>query len=242
MRPSLAKRWKKFTTKMRRNSLFQTACTPEARNNTFTAAWGGIDLLIAWHCDTNNCMILLVFFLQLLQDSTQMQVVEDYNRHICLKLGTVGDIRLTADSTVLAGNSPDGHVFISTGLFARAQNEAQLAGVIAHETAHAAAGTRCIRFMHIDTIDTNDTEIQDDRKHEASADETAIKMLTKAGYEPMAMLDFFSKYRREGINLPNAYSARDLLMERLEIEATDHPLKDAVINTPEFDRVHGLIK
>ena len=184
-------------------------------------------------------MVLLVLFLQLLQDSPQFQAVNDYNRHICRKLGTAIDVRLAADLNVRAGNAPEGHLFISTGLIARAQNEAQLAGVIAHEIAHAAAGTSCIRFIHIET--TIDTEIQDERKHESDADQAAIKMLTKAGYDPMAMLDFFSKYRREGVDLPNAYSARDLLMERLEIEATDHPLKDAIINTPEFDRVHGLI-
>ncbi len=31
-------------------------------------------------------------------------------------------------------------------------------------------------------------------------------------------------------------------MEKLEMEATDHPLKNAIINTPDFDRIHKLVK
>jgi predicted Zn-dependent protease len=184
-------------------------------------------------------VILLVLFLQLLQDSPQIQAVEEYNNRICRKLGAAGDVLLVVDSKVRAEHSPDGHILISTGLFARAQNEAQLAGVIAHEIAHAGARTNCIRFTSAETIEAVG---QDDRKHESEADHAAIRMLTKAGYDPIAMLDFYSKYRREGINLPDAFSARELLMEKLEMEATDHPLKDAIINTPEFDRIHSLVK
>ena len=56
------------------------------------------------------------------------------------------------------------------------------------------------------------------------------------------MLEFFSKYRREGENLTTAYSAEDLLIEKLQLEATDHPLKDAIVNTPDFDRARESMK
>ena len=58
----------------------------------------------------------------------------------------------------------------------------------------------------------------------------------------MAMLEFFSRYRRENMELPKGYSAEDLLLEKLQLEATDHPLKDAVTNTSEFDRIHAAEK
>ena len=82
----------------------------------------------------------------------------------------------------------------------------------------------------------------DDRENERQADQAAIRALTKAGYDPAAMLEFFSKYRREGENLTTAYSAEDLLIEKLQLEATDHPLKDAIVNTPDFDRARESMK
>jgi len=56
------------------------------------------------------------------------------------------------------------------------------------------------------------------------------------------MLEFFSKYRRAATDLPQNYAAEDLLLEKLELEATDHPLKDVILNTPEFDRIHESLK
>src|SRR5665213_4358852 len=118
----------------------------------------------------------------------------------------------------------------------RLQNEAELAGVLAHQVAHMSAGTECIRFLH------SEDKREEDRQQERAADEAAIPALIKAGYDPAAMLQFFSKYRREGADLPKAFSAEDLLIEKLQIEATDHPLKDALVNTSEFDRLRATVK
>jgi predicted Zn-dependent protease len=150
------------------------------------------------------------------------------------------EVRFVNDADVHASALPGDRVEISTGLFARLQNEAELAGVIAHELAHRSAGTECIRFVHV--VGPREKEPPDAREHERKADEAAIPVLTKVGYDPTAMLNFFSRYRREGGNLPAAYSAEDLLIEKLQIEATDHPLKDAIVNTPEFERAHDSVK
>jgi predicted Zn-dependent protease len=180
-------------------------------------------------------MLPLAWFVLLFQG----QATADYLDRIAHKISRSAEVRFVNDADVRAAVLPGDRVEISTGLFARLQNEAELAGVIAHELAHRAAGTGCIRFVHVDPRESGN---QADRRNEAKADEAAIPVLAKTGYDPTAMLNFFSRYRREGENLPTAYSAEDLLIEKLQIEATDHPLKDAILNTPEFERVHDSVK
>ncbi len=180
-------------------------------------------------------MLPLAWFVLYLQD----HATGDYLNRIGHKVSRSVEVRFVNDADVRAAALPGDRVEISTGLFTRLQNEAQLAGVIAHELAHRAAGTECVRFVH---VAQHETEPPGAREHERKADEAAIPVLTKAGYDPTAMLNFFSKYRREGENLPIAYSAEDLIIENLQIEATDHPLKDAIVNTPEFERLHDSVK
>jgi beta-barrel assembly-enhancing protease len=181
-------------------------------------------------------MLPLAWFVLLWQD----QATVDYLSRVGHKISRSAEVRFVNDTDVRATALPGDRVEVSTGLFARLQNEAELAGVIAHELAHRAAATQCIRFVHIRGL--HEAGNQDDRPNEAKADQTAIQVLTKAGYNPMAMLEFFSKYRRAATDLPQNYSAEDLLLEKLELEATDHPLKDVILNTPEFERFHDSVK
>ena len=180
-------------------------------------------------------MLPLAWFVLLLQD----QATGDYLSRVGHKVSRSAEVRFVIDADVRAAALPGDRVEVSTGLFARLQNEAELAGVIAHELAHGVAGTPCIRFVHVGPREAGH---RGDRANEAKADQTAIRTLTKAGYNPMAMLEFFSKYRRAGTDLPQDYSAEDLLLEKLEMEATDHPLRDVILNTPEFERIHDSVK
>jgi predicted Zn-dependent protease len=180
-------------------------------------------------------MLPLAWFVLLLQD----RATADYLNRIGHKVSKSAEVRFVNDPDVRATALPGDRVEVSTGLFTRLQNEAELAGIIAHELAHRAQGTECIRFVHVGPHEAGN---QDDRPNEAKADQSAIQAVTKAGYNPMAMLEFFSKYRRAGTDLPQNYSAEDLLLEKLELEATDHPLKDVILNTPEFDRIHDSVK
>jgi predicted Zn-dependent protease len=181
-------------------------------------------------------MLPLAWFVLLLQD----QATADYLSRVGHKVSRSAEVRFVNDADVRAAALPGDRAEVSTGLFARLQNEAELAGVVAHELAHGAAATGCIRFVHV--AEPREKEPRDAREHERKADEAAIPVLIKAGYDPTAMLNFFSRYRREGEKLSTAYSAEDLLIEKLQIEATDHPLKDAIVNTPEFERVHESVK
>ena len=168
-----------------------------------------------------------------------------YAQGIAKKLTATATVRIVNDKAVRAAAFRPDRVYLTALLVARAVNEAELAGVLAHEIAHTQEPPEavarldpesglCARFAFMKS--PGDT---DGRQRERRADEAAIRMLTAAGYDPAAMLAFFNKLRREDLQLPAAFSAEDLLLEKLELEATDHPLKDAVLNTSEFDRVRA---
>jgi len=165
----------------------------------------------------------------------QDAAVNVYVQRVAGKLSGGVTARVVRDKTVSAASMPGGRVYVTAGLVARAVNEAELAGVLAHEIAHASG--QCARFSA--------AKLPSDigaRERERVADEAAISTLTAAGYDPVAMIAFFSKLRRADLELPPAFSAEDLLLEKLQLEATDHPLKDAVLNTPEFDRMRARVQ
>lgn len=177
-------------------------------------------------------MLAWAALILLLQDP----LVAGYMNRICHRLTPAVNVRFQAESGLRARPEPGGRISVSAGIFNHARNEAELAGVLAHEIAHANLGTPCIR------LDKTDSKDPGDRDREHAADQTAIPILMKAGYNPAAMLEFFSRYRRENLKLPQGYSTEDLLLEKLQLEATDHPMKDAITNTPEFDRIHSGAK
>ena len=176
-----------------------------------------------------------------LQDAT----VNVYVQRIAVKLSGGVTARVVRDKTIRAASMPADRVYVTSGLVSRAANEAELAGVLAHEIAHLSgqaviADTEsglCARFPA--AKHPNDTGA---RERERVADEAAIRMLTAARYDPAEMIAFFSKLRRADLELPPAFSAEDLLLERLQLEATDHPLTDLVRNTPEFERMRARVE
>ncbi|MDA2928636.1 M48 family metallopeptidase [Acidobacteria bacterium AH-259-O06] len=113
---------------------------------------------------------------------------------------------------------PGGFMYINRGLIEAAENEAQLAGVMAHEMAHVALrhGTNQVSKAYLtqaglgvlgallggggatrDIIDTvggfglNAVFLKFSRSAEKQADIVGAQMLVKAGYDPMAMAKFF---------------------------------------------------
>lgn len=115
------------------------------------------------------------------------------------------------DESINAFATMGGFVYVHTGLMAAADNEAQLASVIAHEIGHI-AGRHAIRQMRQMAIaqgvasaaglDRNvavqlGVELALRRPHsreaEYQADQLGLKMMAEAGYAPSAMIDFMSK-------------------------------------------------
>jgi len=117
---------------------------------------------------------------------------------------------------------PGGFLFVNYGVILAAENEAELAGVMAHEIAHVAArhATRqmtrsemfnlasiplifvgggmglAIREAVELAIPLSTTKFA--RSFEAEADYLGVEYLYKTGYDPQAMISFFERIQAEG--------------------------------------------
>jgi predicted Zn-dependent protease len=124
-------------------------------------------------------------------------------------------ILLADDRTINAFALPGGQVFITRALLTRLQNEAQLAGVLGHETGHVigrhssehlaksklgqtlvtayAVGKSGDRGGYSAAIIANTVnqmfQLHYSRDDESEADQFGLKYMSEAGYDPRAMLE-----------------------------------------------------
>ena len=148
---------------------------------------------------------------------------------------------------------PGGFFFVNTGLIMKAENEAELAGVMAHEIAHVAArhGTRQATRGTIAQLATiplifwggwaaygvrQATSIllplgflQFSRSFESEADMLGLQYMYKTGYDPTAFVDFFEKLqtleKKKPGTLSKAFSTHP---------PTDNRIKEAQKNIQEI--------
>jgi beta-barrel assembly-enhancing protease len=126
-------------------------------------------------------------------------------------------IKVVDSNEVNAFALPGGFMFVNTGLVLKAESEAELAGVLAHEIAHVAArhGTRqasrgqLINYASIPLIFLGGWAgyavrqaaglaipmgfLQFSRGMETEADHLGLEYLYKAGYDPTSFVDFFER-------------------------------------------------
>lgn len=126
-------------------------------------------------------------------------------------------IKVLEDPTVNAFALPGGFFFVQSGLLLKADTEAELAGVMAHEIAHVAArhGTRNATRGQIAQLATIPlifvggaaayaayeasgflvpmAFLKFNRVEEAEADYLGVQYMYKTGYDPAAFVDFFEK-------------------------------------------------
>jgi predicted Zn-dependent protease len=126
-------------------------------------------------------------------------------------------IKVLDSEEVNAFALPGGFFFVNSGLILKADNEAELAGVMAHEIAHVAArhGTRqatrgtIINYASLPLIfmgGWTGYAIQEaaslaiplgfltfSRSFESEADMLGLQYMYKTGYDPTAFVDFFEK-------------------------------------------------
>jgi len=126
-------------------------------------------------------------------------------------------IKVVQSAEVNAFALPGGFFFVNSGLILKADNEAELAGVMAHEIAHVAArhGTKSAtkaQLMQYGTIPLIFmggwagyaiyqgahlaiplTFLSFSRSMEKEADLLGLEYMYKAGYDPQSFVDFFEK-------------------------------------------------
>ncbi|MET0389562.1 MAG: M48 family metallopeptidase [Polyangiales bacterium] len=131
---------------------------------------------------------------------------------------------IDAPKTVNAFATPGGYLYVYTGLLLAADNEAELAGVMAHETGHV-VGRHSARQM-VDAyglaavsgiifgknpgllaqvtsqVASKGVMLANSRSDETEADEYGARYASAAGYDPRALMTFFGKLKALEGNTP----------------------------------------
>jgi len=117
--------------------------------------------------------------------------------------------------TVNAFASPGGHVYVYSGLLLAADNEAEVAGVLAHESGHVAGrhveramanayGLQVLAAMALGKDPSGTQQLAasligtglvraHSRSEEIEADEYGARYISQLGYDPHALITFFQK-------------------------------------------------
>ncbi|MDA1315561.1 MAG: M48 family metallopeptidase [Acidobacteria bacterium] len=165
------------------------------------------------------------------------------------------------DESVNAFALPGGFVFVNTGLLVKADTESEVAGVLAHEIAHVAArhGTRQATKGQLANLSMIPLMIltggwtgfgiqqaasfaipiaflQFSKGMEAQADFLGLQYLYKAGYDPIAFVDFFEKLQAMEKTKPGALAGvfRSHPMTEDRIEAAQKEIERILPDRPEY--------
>ena len=163
----------------------------------------------------------------------QNQFLQNYLNQIGQRLASTPEARksgfpfnftLLNDKSVNAFALPGGPMFVFTGLLNEADNEAQVAGVMAHEMSHvilrhgtnqaskanliqlpamlagmAAGGSMMGQLAQLGIgLGANSVLLKFSRTAEEQADALGAQMMSEAGYNPIEMARFFEKLEAEG--------------------------------------------
>ena len=169
-------------------------------------------------------------------------------------------IKVIDSDDVNAFALPGGFFFVNSGLILKADNEAELAGVMAHEIAHVAArhGTRQATRGEIANIATIPLIfmggwagygirqaasvlipvgfLRFSRGFESEADMLGLEYMYKAGYDPTAFVDFFEKIetleKRKPGTMAKVFSTHPLTDDR--IRAAQKNIQELLKAKPEY--------
>jgi len=171
-------------------------------------------------------------------------------------------IKVIDSEEVNAFALPGGFFFVNSGLILKADSEAELAGVMAHEIAHVAArhGTRQATRGEIANLATIPLIIltygswtgygiyqaasilvpigflKFSRGFEAEADMLGLEYMYKAGYDPTAFVDFFEKIetleKRKPGTMAKVFATHPPTDDR--IKAAQKNIQEILVDKPEY--------
>ncbi len=169
-------------------------------------------------------------------------------------------IKVVEDPAVNAFALPGGFFFVNTGLILKADSEAELAGVMAHEIAHVAArhGTRQATRGEIAQLSTLPlifmggaaaygiyqasgllvplTFLRFSRAFESEADYLGLQYMYKTGYDPTAFVDFFEKIetmeKRKPGTMSKVFSTHPMTDDR--IAKSQNEIAQILKSKPEY--------
>lgn len=168
------------------------------------------------------------------------------------------------DSTVNAFCVPGGYIYIYTGLIKFLDNESALAGVMAHEIAHAERRhmtQRLTSYYGVSTIlslvlGSNPNQfaeiaanlfvglgfLANSRSDESEADDYSIKYLRTSQYYPGGIMFFFNKIRAEEIAKGKTPGGLERLLAThpLAQDRIDNAMQDLNLIKPRPDSTKGL--
>ena len=169
-------------------------------------------------------------------------------------------IKVLDSEEVNAFALPGGFFFVNSGLVLKAESEAELAGVMAHEIAHVAArhGTKqatrgeIINFASIPLIFMGGWTgyairqgaglaiplgfLNFSRGFEREADYLGLQYLYKTGYDPTAFVDFFEKIqsmeKKKPGTVSKVFSTHPMTDDR--IKAAQEEIQKILVAKPEY--------
>lgn len=169
-------------------------------------------------------------------------------------------IKVIDSEDVNAFALPGGFFFVNSGLILKADNEAELAGVMAHEIAHVAArhGTRQATRGEIANIASIPLIfmggwagygvrqaasvlvpvgfLKFSRGFESEADMLGLEYMYKAGYDPTSFVDFFEKIetleKRKPGTMAKVFSTHPMTDDR--IKAAQKNIQELLTAKPEY--------
>ena len=114
---------------------------------------------------------------------------------------------------------PGGIILLPTGLILAAQNEAELAGMLAHALAHSAGrhelGTAFYPVM-FGASGLTPGRISAQRKFEIEADQEAVRLMAKAGYDPESLPSYVARVQKPAVgNVSRLFAAHASIEERV---------------------------
>jgi len=218
------------------------------------------------------------------QIEQQMQVVKDeqiqvYVRRVASKLwsqpeadGYPYTMKVVNEPSINAFALPGGPMFVHTGLILAAENEGQLAGVLAHEISHVAlrhgtnqaskanliqipamlasmaAGSSMLgQLAQIGIgVGANSILLKYSRNAERDADLLGTRLMSKAGYNPIEMARFFEKLEAEGgsrgLQFFSSHPNPGNRVTAVEAEIRLLPRRQYNAETGDFNRIKDLVK